>query len=336
MYAYPQQNGKRLVTHNYNNADVLIVVETSRHDIIVLHFGKDRQGKYNLRFKQEFEIFGVTRMNMWLGMDKLYLGIASETEISIFVWLGEHFDKIDTLLFGARKLLPFQNKSFMHVVAVGLVTKIFRFSVQANRFLEMQRLHHTGDVSSFYFKKGHFEEHFLVFTDSDFTILYKEMYNRFVPFQRIAPTGSVHPLTMGNTVILVCLRENIAEIYQYNGWRFLRLHARLIDIRQIRQIRTDNEDTLIVQDRNEEWKFLKPVWAAKKTWQSLRTEVNVWCNEIKEKMSRRTTEIIPDLKNPVISSGHIGHFRVRSVRLLPLCFGYVFPCHGNLNSNVYS
>jgi len=304
-----------MVVHNYS-VDILIVVETDSHDIIVLYFGKDRHGKYNLRFKQEFEIVGVTHMNMWLGMNKLYLGIASKTEICIFVWLGEHFDKIDTLLFGARRLLPFQNKSFMHVAAAGLVTKIFRFSVQANRFIEMQKLRSAEDVSSFHFKEGHFEEHFLVLTDNNYTVLYKEMYNRFVPFQRIAPSKSVRSLTMGNTVIIFCVKENFAEIYQYNGWKFLKLRTKLLDIRQILQIRSGSEDVLIVQNQQEEWKFLKPTWTPKKTWQSLQSEVNAWCNEVKEKVFQGRLEKIPDLKNPVISSGHIDHLQVQNVSFI--------------------
>ncbi|RLU23456.1 hypothetical protein DMN91_003660 [Ooceraea biroi] len=309
---YQLLNGKRIVVHNYST-DILIVVETRSHDIVVLRFGKNRHGGYEIRFKQEFQIAGVAHMNMWLGMNTLYLGIASETKTSIFAWLGEHFDKIDTLFFGARKLLSFQNKSFMHVVAVGFVTKIFRFSVQARRFVEMQKLHHADDISSLYLKKGHFEEHFLVLTGNNFTVLYKEMYNRFVPFQRIAPTKFVHSLIMGNTVVLFCVREDTAEIYQYNGWRFLRLRTKLLNVRRIRQIRSGSEDTLVVQDQEENWKFLRPTWAPKKTWQSLQSEVNVWCNKVRRKIFQRTPDKIPDLKNPVIPSGHIGLLRVQTL-----------------------
>lgn len=249
---------------------------------------------------------------MWHGMNKLHLGIASETGICIFVWLGEHFDRIDTLFFKARKLLSFQNKSFMHLVAVGFVTKIFRFSVQANKFLELQELHYADDISLFYFKRDHIEEHFLALSCNSLTVLYKEMYNRFVPFQRIPPTTFVHPLAMGNTVILLCTKENVAEMYQYNGWRFVKLQIKLSNVRQIRQIRSAREDTLIVQDQ-EGWKLLKPIWASKKAWRSLQSEVNLWCNKVKQKVFERMLEKMPDVKNPVISNGHVDHLRVRNV-----------------------
>lgn len=284
--------------------------------IIILRLGKNKNGDYELQFKQEFEIPGVTHASMWLGMNQLYLGVASETKIFVYVWLGEHFDKTDTLRFGARKLLPFQNKSFMHVAIVGSLTKIFRFSVRSNKFVETQRLHYAKDVSSFYFKEGHFEERFLVLAGTDSTILYKEMYGRFVPFQRIASATYIHSLAMGNTIVLLFAEEDAVEIYQYNGWRFLKSHTKqLSNTRQIRRIRSyGNEDVLVAQNQDGEWKFLKPVWVAKKTWKSLQNEIVAWCSEIKQKISQRTLEKIPESRNTVIPNAHIGRLRVQNVR----------------------
>lgn len=279
--------------------------------IVILRLSKIENGKYELQFKQEFEIPEVVHMNMWLGMNQLYLGIASERRIFIYVWLGENFDKIDTLLYGARKLLPFQSKSFMHVVVVGSLTKILRFSVRSNKFVEIQKLNYANDVDSFYFKEGHFEERFLVLTGNESTILYKEMYGRFVPFQRIAPTRHIHSLTMRNTVILLLLEQDTARIYQYNGWRFLELHTKLSNIRQIHSY---DEDVLVVHNQAGEWKFLKPIWTVKKTWKSLQDEIAAWCFEIKRKISQRTLTKLPDLKSPVISNTHIGQLHIQNVR----------------------
>lgn len=282
--------------------------------IVILRLSKNEGGRYELQFKQELEIPGVVHMNMWLGMNQLYLGLASETRIFIYVWLGESFDKIDTLLYGARKLLPFQNKSLMHVVIAGSVTKILQFSVRSNRFVEMQKLHYANDVSSFHFKKGHFEERFLVLAGNESTILYKEMYGRFVPFQKIAPTKYIHSLTMENTVILLSLEQDTAEFYQYNGWRFLRLPTELSGIRQIHSIRSYNEDKLVAQTQAEKWKILRPIWTVKKTWKSLQDEIPTWCSEAKRKASQRTLTKLPDLQSPVISNAHIGQLFVQNVR----------------------
>lgn len=299
--------------NNYS-AGTLIVVQKDTDGIVILRLNKNEGGKYELQFKQEFEIPGVVHMNMWLGMNQLYLGLASETRIFIYVWLGESFDKIDTLLYGARKLLPFQNKNLMHVVVAGSVTKILQFSVRSNRFVEMQKLHYANDVSSFHFKEGHFEERFLVLAGNESTILYKEMYGRFVPFQRIAPTRYIHSLTMENTVILLSLEQSTAEFYQYNGWRFLRLPTELSNIRQIHSIHSYNEDKLVAQIQTEEWKILRPIWTVKKTWKSLQNEIPAWCSETKRKASQRTLTKLPDLQSPVISNAHIGQLFVQNVR----------------------
>lgn len=285
--------------------------------IVILCLSKDENGSYELQFKQEIEILGVMHTNIWFEMNQLYLGIASETNISIFVWLGENFDKIDTLLYGARKLFPFQSKSFMHIVVVGSFTKILRFSMRSNKFVEMQKLRYANDVSSFHFKEGHFEERFLVLAGNKSTILYKEMYGRFVPFQKIAPTRQILSLTMENTVVLFSVEQDTAEIYQYNGWKFLRLRTKLSNLRQIRSIRMSSsydEDMLMIQNQAGEWKFLNPTWAVKKTWKSLLDEIATWCSETKQQASQRTLEKLPDLKSPVISNAHIGQLRMQSVR----------------------
>lgn len=286
-------------------------------EIIILRLSKDESGGYELQFKQEFEITGVVHMNMWLGMNQLYLGIASETRISIYVWLGENFDKIDTLHFGARKLLPFQSKSFMHVIVVGSLTRILRFSVRSNRFVEIQKLRYADDATSFHFKEGHFEERFIILAGNESTVLYKEIYGRFVPFQKVTPARHIHSLMMENTVILLSVEQDTVGFYQYNGWRFQRSLEKLTNIRQIRSIRSFDEDMLVTQNQTGEWKFWRPIWnifLLMKTWKSIQDETAAWCSEIKQKTSRRTLEKLPDLKSTVISNARIGRLRVQNVR----------------------
>ncbi|XP_011870378.1 PREDICTED: uncharacterized protein LOC105563408 isoform X2 [Vollenhovia emeryi] len=309
---YQQPNGKRIIVNNYSTG-TLIVVQTDANGIVILRLGKNEGGGYELRFKQEFEIPGVVHMNTWLGMNQLYLGIASEARILVYVWLGENFDKIDALPYGARGLLPFQSKSVMHVAVVGSLTRILRFSVRSNKFVEMQTLRRANDVGSFHFKEGHFEERFLVLAGNVSTILYKEMYGRFVPFQRVAPATHIHSLTMGNTVVLLSLEQDTVVFYQYNGWRFLGLRTKLSNVRQVRSIRSHDEDVLVVQNQAGEWKFLKPTWTVKKTWESLRDETAAWCTETKRKASQRASVKLPGLKSPVISNGHIGQLRVQNI-----------------------
>lgn len=258
---------------------------------------------------------------MWFGMNQLYLGIASDTKVFLYVWLGEHFDQVDTLHHGAREMLFFRHKSFMHIVVVGFFTRIYRFSMRSNTFIETQKLHSARYASLFYFKEGHFEEHFLALANDNSTILYKEMYNCFVPFQKIAPARYIYSLMMENTVLLLAVteKENVV-IYQYNGWRFVELHVKLSNILQIREIRSYDKSTLVAQTKSGEWKFLRPIWTAKKTWQTLRNEVETWCSEVKRKMSQRSLKRILDLKSSVmIPNAYVRQLRTQHVR-----YGFYF------------
>ncbi|XP_019699980.1 uncharacterized protein LOC105189727 [Harpegnathos saltator] len=314
LATYPQPNGKRIIVNNYG-IDTLTVVQTNTDEIVVLRLGINKSNTYEFQFKQEFEIPGVLHMNVWFGMNQLYLGIASDAKVFLYTWLGEHFDQIDTLHFGARKLLFFRQKSFMHVILMGSLTRIFQFSVRSNKFIETQKLHGTRDASLFYFKEGRFEERFLALADDNSTIFYKEMYNRFVPFQKVAPARYVYSLTMGNTVILFAvIEENSATIYQYNGWRFIELRTRLSSIRRIFQIRSYGEDMLIVQNQDGEWKFLRPIWSMKKTWKTLRGEIETWCSAVKRKASQRSLEKILDFKRSVtMRDAYIHRLRVQNI-----------------------
>jgi len=289
-------------------------VQKDTDGIVILRLIKNKNGIYELHFKQEFEIPEVIHMNIWFGMNQLYLGITSKTRIFIYVWLGENFDKIDTLLYGARKLLFFQSNSFIHVVVVGSFTKILRFSVRSNKFIEMQKLRYANDANTFHFKEGHLEERFLILTDNESTILYKEMYGRFVPFQRIDPTRQIHSLAMGNNVILFLVEQNTAQIYQYNGWRFIRLRRKLLNLRQIRSVCSYGDDVLVKQNQAGEWKLLSAIWAVKKTYKFLLAEIIGWCSNTIRKAYQRIFEKLPNLKNPVILNGHIGQLRTQNVR----------------------
>lgn len=309
--------------NNYG-ADVLTVVQTNTDEIVILRLGRNKSSVYEFQFKQEFEIPGVVHMSMWLGWNQLYLGIASDAKVFFYTWLGEHFDRIDTLHFGAWKLLFFRHKSFMHVIVAGSLTKIFRFSVRSNRFVETQKLHGTRSAGLFYFKKGHFEERFLVLADDNSTILYKEMYNRFVPFQRVASAKYVHSLMMADTVVLLAVTEgDNAKFYQYDGWRFVELHTRPSSARSnFRQIYSYGGDMLVVQSQAGEWKFLRPIWTVRQTWQTLRRKIETWCSEIKREASQRSSIKIANLKSPVkIPNAHIGQLRVQNVRFCS-CFCY--------------
>ncbi|XP_014469815.1 PREDICTED: uncharacterized protein LOC106741904 [Dinoponera quadriceps] len=314
LASYPQPNGKRIIVNNYG-ADIFTVVQTNTGEIVVLRVGRNKTGVYEFQFKQEFEIPGAVYTNMWFGTNQLYLGVASNAKVFIYTWLGEHFDKIDTLHFGARKLLFFRQKSFVYIIVVGPLTRIFRFSVRSNKFIETQKLPGTQSAGLFYFKEGRLEERFLALADDNFTILYKEMYNRFVPFQRVASARHVHSLMTADTVILLTATEgNSVNFYQYDGWRFVGLHAKLSNIRAIRRIYSHDGDTLVLQNQDGEWKFLRPVWTVRKTWQALRNEIEAWCSEVKRKASQRSSGRIPDLESPVkIPDAHIGQLRVQNI-----------------------
>lgn len=308
---YPLTNGVQITVNNCTYG-ALLIVKNQDGSILVLRFSKDKENYY-LYPIQNFES-DVTHQAIWHGMNQLYLGIASHSSISIFTWFGDYFDLAQIINHGTEKLIPFYSKGFMYLAATGSTTLIFKYLLRSNEFVLAQRLPPSQDVSSFQLSESHFTEDFLSLSMESSTVIYKEIHDRFVPFQQIVSGKSTVPLISDKVILLLSLYEDTVQTYQYNGWRFVELDVKLSEILQFHRIVLHQKELLLMKYKNDTWALKELMWTRKKSYKDLQEEIKAW-NIDAMKTTERTLQEIPDVKNPIrILRGHIKQLFVHNVR----------------------
>ena len=307
---YPLTSGTQ-VTVNSCSYGALLIIQNQDGSILVLRFTKANESYY-LYPIQDFESNDITHLTIWHGMNKLYLGVASRSNILIYIWFGDYFDLAQVINHGAERLIPFYSKGFMYLAATGPATLIFKYYLQYNQFAVKQKLPSSRDVSSFQITEGHFSEHFLCLSTESVVVVYKEIRDRFVPFQRISARSTV-PMISKKAILLLSLRDDTMLSYQYDGWRFVKLDVKLPGVRQFRQVALQGKELLLVTYKNNTWSLKQPLWTTKQSYKDLQEEIRVW-NIDAIKAAQRTVKEIPDAEQPIrILKGHIDQLFVRNV-----------------------
>ncbi|XP_046748756.1 uncharacterized protein LOC124412700 [Diprion similis] len=269
---------------------------------------------YILRPVQDLEGLGDVRLSIWHGMNQMFLGIASNANVTIYQWLGEHFDSIQVLNYGTGKLTPFKIGGSIYLTITGAQTTVLRFILQSNVFVLTQRLPPADDAESFYMEKGHMREHYLVLSNLESTIMYKFIHDHFVPFQNIENADRISSITTKETVVLLALKSGLLKIYQYNGWKFVELGITMAEIDRMYPTYLDGEVILIVKHKSAVWSFKKLIWVQQSTWEVLRDKTKLWCLETIEK-AKIQPPVRPKFNAVVkIRHGHIGKLQAKKVK----------------------
>ncbi|OAD52820.1 Peptidyl-prolyl cis-trans isomerase CWC27 like protein [Eufriesea mexicana] len=292
--------------------EALLIIQNQNGSVVVLSFTKVLD-KYYLQPIQNFELNDVIHLTIWNGMNKLYLSTISHSNISIFTWFGNYFDLMQVININTKKLIPFQSKGFMYLAVTGSNTLIFKYFLKFNKFLLIQRLPSSQDVSFFQLREGHFMEHFLTLSTESSTIIYKEINDHFVPFQQISSGKFIVPIILSKTIVLLTLHKDIIVIYQYDGWKFIELSTKLFEISQFRQVILCEKELLLVKNKNDKWTLKQPLWIKKTSYKGLQEEIRIWNIYVKSKVQRIIKEIL-NLKNSInIIKGHIRQFYVHNI-----------------------
>ncbi|XP_017883431.1 uncharacterized protein LOC108626954 isoform X3 [Ceratina calcarata] len=328
--SYPVTNGTRFVV-NGCACGALLIIEHRNGSVLVLNFTKvpndADDDDYALRASdQDLELNSTTDLAIWngIGMNQLYLGIATRSNVSVYTWLGKYFDPTQVIGQGAKKLIPFRSRGSMHLAVItadSAATLIFRHFLESNQFLLIQRLPSSRDASffEFQFKHGRFADRFLCLSTESSSIVYKQTHDRFVPFQRIplyvrfiVPIVSIPR----KTVLLFGIREAAMTVaYQYDGWRFVRSNSSTLAVDQFRPVYDlhGNELLLLTESGdNGQWTLKRPVWVRRNSYENFRDEAKRWIVEANTRARR--TIVIGNTRQPVrISKGRIGRLRATNV-----------------------
>ncbi|KOX71990.1 hypothetical protein WN51_03138 [Melipona quadrifasciata] len=289
--------------------EALLIIQ-HQEGFLILSFSEDQD---SLRPVQSLELDGISHLAIWNGMSLLHLATVSRSNVSIYTWLGDYFDSMQVIDVGTKKLIPFQSKGFMYLAMTGPSTLIFKYSLRFNKFVVVQKLPSSRDVSYFQLTEGHFMEHYLTLSTESSAVIYKEIRNRFVPFQQISTGEFVVPIISRRAIVLLTLCNSTVIPYQYNGWRFMELDAKLPGISQFRRMMLYNKELLLMKSINGNWTLKQPLWIEEKSYKNLQEDIRVWNIDTKDKVQKAMKEI-PRPKDPVkILRGHIDQLRVHNI-----------------------
>ncbi|CAK9818076.1 hypothetical protein ANTPLA_LOCUS9619 [Anthophora plagiata] len=309
--AYPVINGTQIIADGYNYG-ALIIIQNHNGSVFILRFTKSLNSYY-LQLIQDFQLSDMTHLAIWKGMNQLHLGIASDSNVSIFTWFGNYFDLIQIINIGAKKLIPFQRKGFMYLTLTGATTYIFKYFLKSNEFLVVQRLPFSQDVSFFQLRNGHFMEYFLSLSTKSSTVVYKKIHDRFVPFQQISPGKFAIPIIFDKVIILLTLHKDTIVTFQYDGWKFVKLHVKLSGISQFHQVILYRKQLLLTKDKHNRWTLKEPLWIKIKSYKDLQEEIRIWNTNAMNSVQRRMVEI-PQLNETIrILQGHIDRLHVHNI-----------------------
>ncbi|XP_043519107.1 uncharacterized protein LOC122533454 isoform X2 [Frieseomelitta varia] len=305
---HPVRNGQQLMVNSCPYEALLIIQH--QDGFLILSFSKVQD---SLRLVQSLELDGISNLAIWNGMSLLHLATASRSNVSIYTWLGDYFDLMQVINVGTEKLIPFQSKGFMYLAVTGPSTLIFKYSLRSNKFVVVQKLPSSRDVSYFQLTQGHFMEHYLTLSKESSAVVYKEIRSRFVPFQQISTGEFVIPIISRRTIVLLTLRNNTVVPYQYNGWRFIELDVKLPGISQFRQVMLYDKELLLMKSINNNWTLKQPLWIGEKSYKNLQEEIRLWNIDTKDRVQKAMKEIPKSRDSVKILRGHIDQLRTHNI-----------------------
>lgn len=163
-------------------------------------------------------------------------GLSYETNMTVYKWLGKHFDIVQQLpTYSAQKLTAFHlgNSYFLAVAnkrndrgESNIYSEIFKYDLDSQQFVPHQRIStkSASDIKFFCFNVENVREAFLIVAnnfdeeldDAANSIIYKYVEDYFIPFQSMEIAGATGWLpvavstpifySIDETLILGCSR----------------------------------------------------------------------------------------------------------------------------------
>ncbi|XP_012279708.1 uncharacterized protein LOC105699370 isoform X2 [Orussus abietinus] len=300
-----------LDSESLETVGTIMAIGCSKSGITILRLYQDKPSEpLSLHLAQHLEASGNSRPVLWRGMNQLFLGVSNPHNITIYHWLGENFDSIQTISnIGAEMLVPFRIGGSMHLAAMSSrSTIILRFLLRSSEFIVVQKLPSAKDIVAFEVGKERLREHYVVLSlnkgslENGSTIIYKYTAGRFVPFQELLPAQKIFyiPSSKKDTAVLLLSPKDQVDstvIFQYDGWRFEPLDVNPLRMNQLRPVSLQGEDFIAIENATSEWTLLIPIWSRRNTWGQIKEDITSWClearNKLKEDLALLTSKESP-------------------------------------------
>ncbi|XP_058809446.1 uncharacterized protein LOC131674652 isoform X2 [Phymastichus coffea] len=265
--------------------------------ITVLHFFQ-QNGRFTIQEVEYIDIPNVKHFAVWQDQMHVFLSISSASAFHVYTRLENKFRLIEFLPIVANSSAFFATDKSTNLVILGhSKTTILKYMPHGHYFDAYQSIPKSfNDITTV--RISH--DYFLVLSSSQRTILYKLSDSVYVPLQEIAPADQVVSVARNTTMVLLLRRNYLLNVYQYDGWRFVRLDYELDGIENLKSITLRGEAHLIIITVNGSWILTSLNWSKAKGSSEYLKNLKQWCMAAKDK-AKAIPKIITD-RRPIEAS----------------------------------
>nr|CAI5837944.1 unnamed protein product [Callosobruchus analis] len=246
------------------------------------------------------------------------LASSDRTEnISIYKWVGKHFDVIQTLeAAGSFKVSPFSiEHSHFLALAHGKSNDL-----QLYRPFQKIPVYVCSDIKHFPVRFGNIEEHFLIAANfykighksyNTVSVIYKYIEDYFIPFQTVRINGikQIEPVMVdGDTVLLVLALDGVKALH-YDGWIFVEKNVtlwnserKLTNVTAIKSYHFQNKNVIVLLEENStSSRMYEMTFAFVNNIEDEYDEMLSWCqSNLKKEVPSLSQEGVSEIDNLVL------------------------------------
>ena len=180
----------------------------------------------------------------------------------MYAWQQDNLVLLQALPFGSElcTLVHVDGSTFL-VVSGSRGTRILSYQSSTHRFLDRAQSvirRRFRDAAFARLMRASQVEGFLALASvaDGPTIVYKHSELNggvFAPFQELPSADRLLAVTTNNTAVFLLERGGVVDVYQYDGWRFVRLNHQIFDVQEMKVVILSGEEQLLVKRLDGNW-----------------------------------------------------------------------------------
>ncbi|XP_031783596.1 uncharacterized protein LOC100678101 isoform X2 [Nasonia vitripennis] len=321
LEAFPIRDTFKLHIVNFHGTTLLFAQKSQS---VTVHYFLLHDGKFSIKEIYQLDVKGLKDLSIWRKEDELFLAASTLAHIFIYTWQTDHFDLEQILPHNSKFSKAFHLTSDSDLLVASSdspqkATKIFSYDSRIRQFVAVQTIHQSfDDVALLHLRHSKTSESFLALSGNESTIVYKrsadDVLEGFLPFQEIGSADRVIAIGNNNTLLLVLLKDDVVDVYQYDGWRFIRLDSQIVGVENVKVVAVEGEEGILVKRADGSSSLNRINWMKVNQPVNFNDAIHKWCLAAKEKAKHISKLPVSEAKAPIrMTKGQLQRVKVQHV-----------------------
>ncbi|OXU21574.1 hypothetical protein TSAR_008257 [Trichomalopsis sarcophagae] len=321
LESFPIRDTFKLHIVNFHGTTLLFAQKSQS---VTVRYFLLHDGKFSIKEIYQLGVKGLKDLSIWRKEDELFLAASTLAHIFIYTWQTDHFDLEQILTHNSKFSKAFHLTSDSDLLVASSdspqkATKIFSYDSRIRQFVAVQTIHQSfDDVALLHLRHSKTSESFLALSGNESTIVYKrsadDALEGFLPFQEIGSADRVIAIGNNNTLLLVLLKDDVVDVYQYDGWRFIRLDSQIVGVENVKVVTVEGEEGILVKRTDGSWSLNRINWMKVNQPVNFNDEIHKWCLAAKEKAKHIPKLPVSEAKAPIrMTKGQLQRVKVQRV-----------------------